>query len=209
MGISLAISYRSAAAPTGHSVGASTEVLEAVELLEPSSVHPKFGEIDRALGFVKALADAAGLEGERAVVLATDALYSGAARRHLLELWLDHGVDSSFVSRVANNPRSAILGEFGRAEVRAAETGIVRCDWVALADIVNTRLNGFLAAGDGPAVLNPGGVEIAITEGVHVHRGETLLTAYTVRNDSELLSRLSGVFTIESAVNSPASLRFG
>ncbi|HWE06717.1 MAG TPA: hypothetical protein VG274_08415, partial [Rhizomicrobium sp.] len=155
LGISVTTSYRNASAPMGRSVGASTEVLEAVGLLDPSTTDPRSVEIDRALGFVGALAGAAGLDGRRAVVLAKGALRSGATCRHLFDLWLDHGVDPAFVTRVARDPRSAILGQLGRVEVRAPLTGIVQCDWVALADVVNSRINGFQAAGDGPPKLNP------------------------------------------------------
>lgn len=95
-------------------------------------------------------------------------------------------------------PGQKFLEGLRRGQVRALEPGIVRYDWVTLADIVNTQVNGFQASGDGPPKLRPGGVEIATSDGAYVECGEILLDAYTAQEDPELLVSLAKAFTIDN-----------
>ncbi|TGT57749.1 hypothetical protein EN813_037680 [Mesorhizobium sp. M00.F.Ca.ET.170.01.1.1] len=201
LGISATPSYRAAYSPQGHAIGSSTEVLEAVELLRgvPTKYHP---EIVQALGFIELMANARGLDGRAARMLAQNALETGAAYSHLLDLWRDHGVDGQFLDQVSRDARKAILSNLKPIPIHATATGVLRYNWVRLADAVNNRLNGFRAAGDGPATLTAGGVQIKATDGAFVKNGELLLEAHVSAVDPDAISELSDTFEIKAGAAS-------
>ncbi|MER9796985.1 hypothetical protein NKJ36_07520 [Mesorhizobium sp. M0142] len=197
-GISLTPSYRQALSPLGRAIGANTEVLEVAEMLRGGGNENDHAEIEQALVFIEMMAQAVGLDGRTALASGRDAVESGSAFRHLLDLWLDHGVEPQFLEFVADDARATILSDLQSVEIYAAESGTVHCNWVKLADTVNNRINGFRAAGDGSTKLTPGGVEVRTTDGACVQRGDIILVAYASTNDPDVVSELAQAFQIKS-----------
>ena len=199
LGLSVTPLIRTAVGPMGLSIGASTELAEAAELLDPRrGADVGSGELARAIAFTEALAGGAGRDPQLARRLATEALVSGRAHENLLALWRDHGVREDFLEAVRRDAREALLSDLHRIDVRADTNGFLRWDWPALAAMVNERVNGFRAAGDGPPRLDRGGVEVHKVSDGSVTCGDLLLTAFLVEPQDDLVDGFSGAFTISS-----------
>ena len=162
----------------GRSVGASTEVLEAVLILSGTATYETaIAERERAVEFAARAASAAGLSPDTARKLAHSAFESGTAFDELLALWRDHGVSEDFLSKVRTDPRRALLGEVEQAQVLASKAGLLSVDPIALADVINTRLS---AAGSAEerAAANVGGLELHLDIGSQCDYAQTIATIF-------------------------------
>ncbi|MBB4857157.1 thymidine phosphorylase [Novosphingobium chloroacetimidivorans] len=172
-GVLLEPSLRRADGLLGRSLGASCEILEVVRLVRGEAVHPlALAELHRAINFVARLAAVEGRSPDRAERLAEAAIASGEAFDHLLKLWRDHGVDEAFLRQVAHDPSEALLGGTDRIELRATCNGPLAFDAVALADVVNTKLNR--ATPRGPTSIARGGLELLVDAGDRCTAGEPI-----------------------------------
>jgi thymidine phosphorylase len=181
----------------GYSIGASTELAESVDLLDPRGGADRAkGELARAVDFAEALAGAAGRDAQLARELASEAIATGRAHDNLLALWRDHGVEAEFLTAVRQHGREALLSDLHQTEVRADREGTLTWDWPALGAAVNERINGFRAAGDGPSRLNRGGIELHLGSGTQVTKGSLLITAYLAETETSFSKCVSNTFTI-------------
>ena len=172
----------------GNTVGSSTEIVEAAELLRSGA---DSGELATAKRFISQFAEDLDLDVGKVSHLLEGAIASGEAFNSMLEIWRLHGADTRFLKQMASDVRGAVLSGMYREEVRAKSTGKIFWDPVATADIVNQRINspegqGF-SKGANPQNIVRGGLEILAPDGASVSQGEVIANVYREKPTSASL----------------------
>ncbi|TDT44432.1 thymidine phosphorylase [Halospina denitrificans] len=186
-GLNVTPMFRNADTFLGHSVGSSTEVVEAAELLR-SGGNSK--ELATAKRFIFQFAKELGLDASKLADLVETAIDSGDAFRSMLEIWRFHGANPEFLSRVEHDIREAFLGGLCCREIKADSSGTINWNPVLTADIVNKRVNSPQgqenAQSGNPGSIVKGGLEIVAPHRSRVSSGETIAKVYREASVSHL-----------------------
>tara|TARA_R110001592_G_scaffold245224_2_gene506585 strand:- start:375 stop:1328 length:954 start_codon:yes stop_codon:yes gene_type:complete len=180
----------------GRSVGASTELLEAAEILSGKELHDSArAELSTAISFLRLFARNLGLNSETVAIQVERAITSGDAFSSMLTIWQEHGVESSFLSSFARNPRAALLGKLPSMNLLAPVSGRLQWDAVAVADIANHVINQNYRVDEQHNGVIAGGLELSAMSGAWVSQGDVLAKIYA-SNAEEAESRLRKTVSI-------------
>jgi len=163
----------------GNSIGASTEVVEAAEMLIAGKAS---SELATAKRFICQFATELGLNENKVLHLLEQSLSSGAAFRSMLSLWSAHGASSGFLANVERDPRATFLSTLSCEEIRVESAGELRWNSVLTADIVNEKINRPEKqtpneSGNSRAIAK-GGLEILVKEKAFVSPGDVIARIY-------------------------------
>ncbi|NUT88443.1 hypothetical protein HNO91_18560 [Pseudomonas corrugata] len=180
----------------GRSVGASTEIVEAAEILRGSiCTDAGRAEIATSISFLKCFAEALGLDSDVVCKRAETVISNGEAFSAMLGLFSDHGVDNDYIKLFSSDPRNAVLGSLEKTTVFASSSGVLMWDAMAVADIANHQINSStdrkLAAGK----ISRGGIELLAGDGELVNRGDPLAIIYGEKTKA-VVSSLSSAASI-------------
>lgn len=162
----------------GKAVGASTEVVEASELLSGNIVSEKGAqELDTAVEFLAIMGERIGFAREAIRDMASDALSNGKAFDAMITLWAEHGVSQNFLDLARADVRFALLRGLDVTLIRAKESGVIHWNAIQLADVINNFVNvrGEDARDSG---VKPGGIELVKQNGVDVAQGDAVAVLY-------------------------------
>lgn len=163
----------------GRTVGSSTELLEAVEILRGERDYfSAVAELEVSKGFISEFVAQAGRKVFSVEQRIEELIGSGEAFKSLCALWLDHGIDEGFLGAVQESPSRAFLGGLHASVERAPESGVIRWRAIDLADIANNCINYHRKTQEGALSVSRGGVEILVEDGDHVSRGTPVATCY-------------------------------
>lgn len=170
---------RESASILGRSVGSSTEIVEAAELLR-GDARDESGqrEISTSLGFIRIFAEELGLDPETALNRAEKAINSGEAFDAMINLFVDHGVTRNYTNSFSKNPRKTVLGNLKRKTVFAEKSGRLSWDALSVADIANNQINSCKQTDHSKIIVNEGGIELLVRGGSSIRRGEPLAIIY-------------------------------
>ncbi len=138
-------------------------------------------EIQLAIDFMRLFGEHLGVSSEQVELACMNSLRSGLVFASLVDLWAEHGVKPDFLEQVRRNPEAAFLRELTSVKVCAPQSGVVTgWDLIAIADLVNHRLNAYRYAPNGEIdVVTRGGIKISVCPGEMVSQGQTLATLYS------------------------------
>lgn len=138
-------------------------------------------EIKLAIDFMRLFGKHLGVSSEQVEIACINSLRKGLVFDSLVDLWAEHGVEAAFLEQVRRNPEEALLRELSTATVCASRPGVVSgWDVIAIADLVNHRLNAYRYAPTGEIeAVTKGGVKISVCPGEIVSQGQTLATLYS------------------------------
>lgn len=190
---------RTAASILGRSIGASTELVEAAELLRGTvKDQADRTELKTALDFLQLFAIELSIDPDRVCRRAEDALSSGMAFDAMLTLWAEHGVAPTFINAVAQDPRAAILGGLPRSSIIANTSGTLSWDASAAADIANQQINSASRFIRQSGNVAAGGIELVALDGDQVNEGDTVAIIYGQNNLKSATDSLSAACAINS-----------
>ncbi|GAD61799.1 hypothetical protein PA6_008_00020 [Aquipseudomonas alcaligenes NBRC 14159] len=194
--VKIVTKLRKSANILGRSIGSSTELVEASELLR-GDIRDKSGqrEITTSLGFIKTFAKELDLDPEKVCKRAEIALNNGEAFDAMLALFADHGADHNYIRSFANNPRNTVLGNLKKTTVLASRPGTLMWNAVSIADIANNIINSYVQNSQLSDTINQGGIELIAQDGTQIQEGDPLAIVYG--ESSETAARiLSSAMTI-------------
>lgn len=170
---------RASANILGRSVGSSTEIVEAAELLR-GDIHDESGrrEIITSLGFIRTFAEELGLNPEIAFKRAEKSINSGEAFDAMLGLFKDHGVSRDYTDSFSNDPRETVLGGLNKTTLLASCSGTLTWSAVSVADIANNQVNSYTQKEHSKNIVSQGGIELLALDGSSIQRGEPLAVIY-------------------------------
>ncbi|KQB54485.1 hypothetical protein AQS70_21730 [Pseudomonas endophytica] len=169
----------------GRSVGSSTEIVEAAELLRGDIYYELGGaEIATSIGFIRVFAEELGLDPELVCHRAEVAIKSGDAFDAMLDLFLEHGVDSKYVRSFSCSPRDTVLGGIDKTTILASDSGTVKWDAMSVADIANYKINSPAPKKYPICTVRQGGVELLAQDGSPVKKGDPLAVIYGEDSES-------------------------
>lgn len=177
--IKIVTKLRESANILGRSVGSSTEIVEAAELLR-GDVRDDSGqrEISTSLGFIRVFAEELGLDPDAALNSAEKSIYSGEAFDSMISLFADHGVPKDYINSFSKNPRETVLGRLERKFLFAEKSGKLSWNAVSVADIANNQINSSKESEHSNKTVNEGGIELLVKDDSPVLRGEPLAIIY-------------------------------
>ncbi len=195
-GLSVTPMIRKADSFLGTSIGSSTEIVEAAELLKAGTSSE---EITTAKRFICQFAKDLNLDVAKVSQLLETAIGSGDAFNSMLEIWRFHGATPLFLSEVEQDIRRAFLGGLHCEDVRAKSTGTISWNPVVTADIVNQKINSpdaqKFTQGAKLQRIVKGGLEIAAPDGSSVSKGEIIAKVY--REEPTQASLFAGAYQIK------------
>ena len=169
--------FRESVATAARYIGNVLEVYEAADSLYRaigvmSTYDTLDCEIKLAIDFMCLFGQHLGVSSE---------LHKGLVFASLVDLWAEHGVEAAFLGQVRRNPEVALLHGLSTATVCALQPGVVSgWDVIAIADLVNHRLNAYRYSPNGEIeAVTKGGVKISVCPGEIVSQGQTLATLYS------------------------------
>lgn len=163
----------------GRSVGASTEVVEAAEILRGDIYSDAArAEVATSIGFLKCFAEALGLDSEVVCKRAEAVICNGEAFSAMLDLLSDHGVDNDYIKSFSVDPRSTILGGLEKTTVFAPISGTLSWDAMSVADIANHQINSSADRRLPVDTVSHGGIEFLAGDGKLVNSGDPLAIIY-------------------------------
>lgn len=172
----------------GRCIGNILEVWEAAQMIYDAAHAPATDALDQelslALQFMELFSASLKQSTAETAQLRTQCLEDlrqGKVFEALLHLWSEHGVKPEFLQQMRSGPRAALLGGLHSRPILASRAGTVG-GWhaVALADLVNNRLNAYVTGSNGEiqgALV--GGIEIVVKQGQQVRQGEPLAMIYS------------------------------
>lgn len=163
----------------GRSVGSSTEIVEAAELLR-GDIYDESGqrEISTSLEFIRTFAEELGLDPEIALKRAEKSINSGEAFDAMLDLFTDHGVARNYTSSFSSDPRGTVLSGLKKTTLLAPCSGTLVWSAVAVADIANNQVNSCIQKEHSRKIVRQGGIELLVRDGSSIQRGEPLAVIY-------------------------------
>lgn len=165
------------------SIGATTEILEAYEILRS----PQFGdvgsnlcsELSVALSFIKALFLGAGLDAQAGEQKVRENLSSGEAVKSFIQVLQEHCVDLEWLSEFENQPSQKLLNDLDHHTIVAQKAGKLRVNYPALADAVNSQLNTPEYKGKYGFEVSPGGLILNLQHNDSVAVGSKVMEIYS------------------------------
>lgn len=180
----------------GRSVGSSTEVLEAAEILRGDiCTDSGRAEITTSINFIRCFAEELGLGSEVVCKRAETVIANGEAFDAMLGLLSDHGVDSEYIKSFSNDPRNAVLGELEKTTVFASSSGRLLWDAVSVADVANNQINSSVSGKSPVGSIRQGGLELLTGDGEIVKKGDPLAIIYGEKTNA-LVSSLVAAASI-------------
>ncbi|MBU4631142.1 hypothetical protein HRJ41_27075 [Pseudomonas sp. BF61] len=163
----------------GRSVGSSTEVVEAAEILRGDIYGGSArAEIATSIGFLRCFAEELGLNSEVVCKRAEAVIANGEAFNAMLGLLSDHGVNSDYIKSFSSSPRNAVLGGLEKTTVFSSGSGTLMWDAMSVADIANYQINSFADRKLPIGTISHGGIELLAEDGVLVNKGDPLAIVY-------------------------------
>ena len=201
--IKLECRYRADNSYLPKSIGASTEVLEAYEILQGLTCAIEdsewVSELSVALQFIEAMALAVGISPEKSKKCALGRLKTGAAAESFIKLMQIHGVSHEWLEKLIANPRECLLGHLHAWTLYSEKDGIVSIDFIRLADAVNSEINHSRAEGRYGFEVLQGGVNLLCHNETFVGQSYALLEAFSEFPLSERAkASIRSAFTISS-----------
>lgn len=190
-GVKIVSKLRESKKILGRSVGSSTEVVEAAELLRGDVSYESGGaEIATSIGFIRVFAEQLGLDPELVCNRAAMAIKSGEAFDAMVNLFLEHGVDSEYVRSFSRSPRDTVLGGLKKTTIFASDSGTVMWNAMSVADIANHQINTPAQKNYTIETVSQGGVELMAQDGTPVKKGDPLAVIYGEDSESAASSLL-------------------
>lgn len=163
------------------SIGLSTELVEAAEILRAGSKSLSTSEIQTSFHFLRDFSAKIGLNDDLVIRKAEEAIISGKVFDDMLSLWKQHRVHSNFLKRFSKDPKHTLLDGLPVCKVFATKSGEINFDIKSVSDIANNFINQPDRFDGSPL---PGGIELCVQPGDLIQVGDLIANIYTYNGKS-------------------------